>query len=338
MRVGLDQAPPAPVAQRKQAPGSDRLAQGLSRRSIAVAHRQDQATPGKLRALQRRGVGDPPAPCDHWIEMEDVRLRLGITADSALDSLRSLRLQAGNVAAGGGGIAPERHRDEYLAWVETAEVQLRSLFAAPDVWRKLYTDRYWHLRELTSDTPRPYPLVDMEARWQVTRLERLAERLRQAQQFLELPAGSVAVVPDTNVFAHYRRFDEIRWPELAGAKQVRLVVPLLVLDELDKLSYKSRSGGERAAGALRALAWLRGDSLPEAPVHVREGTTLQFLVDPPGHQRRANSDDELLTRVEDLVAVVGEEVRVATGDYGMHVRARARGLRCLTLPEELRLP
>ncbi len=186
--------------------------------------------------------------------MDDIRLHMGMSVTAALDTLKNLTLHGGNIAAGGGGVAPERHRDEYLAWVETAEVQLRSLFAARDVWHELYTERYWHLRELATDTPRPYPLVDMEARWKIERLDRLAERLRQSQQLFDLPADCVAVVPDTNVFAHYRRFNEIRWLDLAGVQTVRLIIPLLVLDELDELSYKSRSGGERS-GSSSASPW-----------------------------------------------------------------------------------
>src|SRR6266571_2222148 len=60
--------------------------------------------------------------------MDDIRLHMGMSVTAALDTLKNLTLHGGNIAAGGGGVAPERHRDEYLAWVETAEVQLRSLF------------------------------------------------------------------------------------------------------------------------------------------------------------------------------------------------------------------
>lgn len=206
------------------------------------------------------------------------------------------------------------------------------------VWLALYSDRYWHLRDLTAETPRPSPLVDMEARWQVERLEAAAERLRQARHIFKLPTDSVAVMPDTNVFAHYRRFDEINWPQLADAPAVRLVIPLLVLDELDELSYKSRSGGERAAGVLRVLRKLRADAPPETPVDVRRAVNLQLLMDPQGHVRLSNNDDEFLTRVEHVAAVVGDRVLVATGDYGMQLRTAVRGLRYLQLPGDLRLP
>src|SRR5205814_6231219 len=48
---------------------------------------------------------------------------------------------------------------------------------------------------------------------------------------------AIAVL-DTHVLLHYRLFDEVDWPTLVGAKPVRLVVPLRVVEELDERSTR----------------------------------------------------------------------------------------------------
>lgn len=102
---------------------------------------------------------------------------------------------------------------------------------------------------------------------------------------------------------------------------------------------KSLPLGERASGVLRSLRKLRGDDPPEKLLDVRQRVELQVLLDPVGHQRRANSDQELLVRAEHLAAMVGDDrVVIATGDLGMQLRATSRRLGCFSMPERLRLP
>lgn len=265
---------------------------------------------------------------------DEVLLRPGIQIGTALEALRTLITRANNVA---GGTGLGQLLNDYLTWVEDAETQLRSLFASDALWRELFSDRYWHLRELAVGRPiRPVPLIVNEARWQAARLDALAQQLVGTQQLFELPTDCMAIVPDANVFAHYRRYNEIDWPKLVAAPSARLIVPLLVIDQLDELSYKSREGGKRAFEVLRAIQHLRGIAPPEAPIDVRPGVALQLMVDPARHKRRANSDDEFLARVEYLASLV-DRVVVATGDYGMRLRAQGRGLRWIDLPQELRL-
>lgn len=267
---------------------------------------------------------------------DELLLRRGTDVSYAIQALSELVTKAGNLARGGGQFG--QLYNSYLMWVEDAEAQLRSLFVSPTLWRELYSERYWRIRQMDTGRPvRPMPLMTNEMTWQQERLDALVQHLRTVQQRFELPPDCVVVVPDTNVFAHYRRYEEIDWPKLIGATSARLIIPLVVLDELDELSYKSREGGHTAAGVLRAMQQLRGTASPESPVEVRSGVTLQVLVDPPGHERRTNADDELLTRVEYLSGLVGGRIIVATGDHGMRLRAQARGLRYLELPQELRL-
>lgn len=269
--------------------------------------------------------------------MNDARLRSGVTVADALKTLGELTTEAENLAHGTVGIHPTDQRDAYLTWVEKAESHLRHFFVVTEPWDDLFSVRYWHLYQLTNGTPHAYSLIRTEATWQSEQLHGLADRLRDGQQLFELPVGHVAIVPDTNVFAHYRTFDQIPWPALTKSASVRVIVALLVLDELDDLSYKARAAGQRAKDVLRALAKLRSDARPEAPVNIQHGVAIQLLPDPPGHVRQPNNDDELLTRVEHLTTVVGNRVSLVTGDYGMQVRASARGVACIRLPDEFRL-
>lgn len=267
---------------------------------------------------------------------EELLLRPGVSVNTVLVTLNDLTARVKNAVSrsGLGGLLTD-----YLTWVENAEFQLRGLFASPSVWQELYSERYWHLRDLAQGRAiRGVPLIANEGAWQGDRLQAIRDQLQEAQQLFDLPREYVAIVPDTDVFVEHKRYDQIDWPKLAGAKKVRLVVPLLVIDQLDDLSYKARpSARERARAVIKDLRKRRGEEAPESPVVVRRDVDLQLLVDPPSHKRRTNEDDEILTRVEYLTALVEGRVAVATGDYGMQLRASARGLRSLALPGVLRL-
>lgn len=128
---------------------------------------------------------------------QDAIVQAGAPVGDPIRVLRELAMHARNVVAVGRDI--EMVRDDYLRWVEDAEVQLRSRFASDGVWRALHSDRYWHIRDLQRSSPRPFPVIDHEARLQADRLEGLGAQLELGQQQFQVPEARTPVVPDTNV-------------------------------------------------------------------------------------------------------------------------------------------
>jgi PIN domain len=261
-------------------------------------------------------------------------------ADDAIARLRELVGSARNLVRRLPGRDQLDYANEYVTWVEDCERYMRSVFLSSWVWEDLQrSPRFAEIRHMTYGTLRPAPLVSMEAEAQAERLEGLIRRLESEFRTFELDNDAVAVLPDTNIFIHFHRYDQIDWPKLVDSPAVRLIVLALVIDELDAKSYRSSALGDRVRGVLRSLRQLRGNSLPEVPVFVRDGVDLQVFMDPPGRRRRPNADDEFLARAEQLANILGRDsVIVATGDLGMQLRATNRGLRHSALDERLRLP
>lgn len=269
----------------------------------------------------------------------ELQLRGNISVQAAIGVLDQLASQLQNIVGSSGGADPIQHAGKYLRWAEGAEASLRQVFASPEVWRAIHTPRFEEIRAISKDTLRPMPLVNLEGEAQRDRFMTLAGRLRSELHAFEVGSDCVAVLPDTNVFLHRFRYDQIDWPKEVGAKCVRLVVPEIVVDELDEKSYKSNLLSRRANEVLKALRRAHIGRSPTTPVEVRSGTELQFLMDPEGHQRRSNADDEFLSRARHLGDIVGaDRLFVATGDLGMQLRAETRRLRVLSLDDKYLLP
>ena len=152
------------------------------------------------------------------------------------------------------------------------------------------------------------------------------------------------VFPDTNVFLHFRRPDEIDWRGLVGSDEVELVIVLPVIRELDKLkaTIAVRRLRERAAGAVR---WLAAMAASEGPTSIRDGVTLSFrrsdpVIDFRFHRLREGIvDDEVVGSVLEFKAEhEGSPVLIVTGDLGMRVLAPGHGLETVAPPEESKLP
>lgn len=268
---------------------------------------------------------------------DSLQLTAGRQPSAVVQSLRQLILQGTNFK--GGGIEVGQLRNSYLEWVEVVERVLRNYFDSPWVWDRLHSARWAEIINLKAETPRPYPLINGEAEAQTQHLIAIVGRLEALYVPFELPSGCVAVVPDTNVFLHYRFFNEIDWPHLAEAEEVRLVVPLLVIGELDKQKVANRvkSRRRRAGKVLSVMRELRKNLPPQSPAQVRRGVGLQVLMEPVRHVRHPNDDEEILDRTSDLASLVEGRLLIATGDHSMELRAVHRGLKFLTLPDELLL-
>lgn len=269
----------------------------------------------------------------------DLRLRPDTPVDAAIESLESLALRGRNIAQGGGGVQATQYRKDYLAWAEDVERAIRHLFeSSDDILRTFHSGRHDLLLDLESKIARPHATISLEAEANTRRMETILARLRSEQGILALPPGCIAAVPDTNVFIHCKWYEDIDWPGEVGAKTVRLVVPLLVTNELDSLSYRRLPEATRAKKVLKSLNTLQAaDDPPGVAVDLPKSSevTLQFLMDPDGHVRRENNDEELLERTAVLAGIVGSDrVVLVTRDFGMQLRARNRGLRSIWMEAE----
>ncbi|MFI5959781.1 PIN domain-containing protein [Cryptosporangium sp. NPDC051539] len=119
---------------------------------------------------------------------------------------------------------------------------------------------------------------------------------------------------------------------------VHLVVPMLLLDELDGQKDRGQDTARtKARVALRTLdaAWRAEHSQSDhGPLRFGElrgdqadMVTVELLPDPRGHQRLSIADDEIIDRAVWVQSMSARAVTIVTYDVGMSTRARLAGLR-----------
>lgn len=233
---------------------------------------------------------------------------------------------------------------EYLAWVDACETRPRAMFAEPDITARLHSPRYVYLyrhdeaddRWVNTNLLVPDP-AGQEAAAQIAYLKSVAAQVRQLEVLSERP-GRVLVY-DTNSLMHHQPPEAIDWPAVAKGRAVRIVVPLVVVDELDRKQHEgSKEMSQRARRALRALDRMLDGTQPGAatPVPGRPGASIEVLLDEAGHRREASADEEIIERSIAAGTDHRRSVTVVTADTGMRLRAQAAGLHVVRLPEKYR--
>ena len=109
----------------------------------------------------------------------------------------------------------------------------------------------------------PLVLLNRETDVWVDRFEGVIAELKALNPFIERP-GHI-VVPDTSAFIEGTYFTELAWQEIAGvaeAELIRLVVPILVVEELDD---HKRVRGDRVPRRARSVLRGCGSCMPAAP-------------------------------------------------------------------------
>ncbi|MGW1715413.1 PIN domain-containing protein [Streptomyces sp. NPDC002156] len=218
-------------------------------------------------------------------------------------------------------------RDGYLSWVEDAERHFRSLFADDIMTDGLYTAAYWEIRRIVQATPRPYPLIHGEVDNQVRRIDAALVQIARIREFASHP-GAI-VVTDTSAFIQGEIFTDFAWPTKMGIKgPVRLVVPIIVVEELDKLKDTGNTtAGDKARKVLKRLREKHRAAGQIFPAPVRDKVTIEVLLDDEGHQRLSIPDDEIIRQAIKIQQMVTGEVTLACVDASMEFRALAKGLK-----------
>ena len=217
-------------------------------------------------------------------------------------------------------------RDRWLRWWSDTDEHLRILFGDGDVAASLYVSQA-RVRDVNLGTM-PWGLLRHEIDVWLDRFTEMIDELMALQPFIERPG--LIVVPDTSAFVEGVYFTELNWQELAdidGRKPVRLVVPVLVLEELDEHKRGRGRTQERSRSVLRRLWELNRDGRQAAAIPGSRPVTVEVLADDSWHVRRPVNDNEIIQRALYVGEVTSKDVILAAADYSMLYQASSTGLK-----------
>jgi hypothetical protein len=279
-----------------------------------------------------------------------VRPLPGVDRHGVLEALDHV---AAELTQFGSGTHTEVYR-AYNEWAIESASYLRGRISQEDIDRLILTRRYWTLQTVSLEHG---PVVNLLLH---TEMGERARELRDAREELrkEIDRWSVGraqlVVPDTGVFLQHRnKFDEVDWAQILGvyADAIRLVIPIVVVDELDGRKRQGGHVGWRAGYSIAKVDELFRHSNPaESTPQLRpadwpqEATSsdrrtcgeviVQMVFETPGHQRLPITDDEIVDQTLAIQSLSGQPVHLVTFDTKMHLRARAAGLKVHKLGDD----
>lgn len=276
-------------------------------------------------------------------------LRDGATAASAQEALRIAHTEVPNAFNAAIG---NTMRDSYLEHVDKLESRLGNVLERPSISGLLHTPRYWHIAAASAtvnDDPTALRISNAAVSQEI---EALRSRLESAHdQFARLAAwlarpGLLTLI-DTNILMHCQPPNQIDWSTELKTHGVtrdcppRLVVPLAVVDELDRKKFEGADTQRRKAqAAIRALRALRHGVGPDEPALFDAAggsrASLEIPRDDVGRTRLPATDDELIAFGQFVARAGNRPAVLVTRDYGAEVRAARAGLKPVWLDEKYR--
>jgi rRNA-processing protein FCF1 len=269
----------------------------------------------------------------------------GANPDNLLQTLRTVHTSASNEHGRGYDNAYQRLLG-YLEWAMSAARLLRNQVRTEDLHTLVLTKRHETLLNNVGN-------LEGETRERLLNLlvdQELAERTETLEAAIQLMqplrkrwgGRQQLVVADSSFFVHYpKKLAKMDLCEATGTHPyagVHLLVPIAVIDELDRLKEASKPQARWRArhtlGVLdRALARDGRGTIgpadfpdPAAAEAVEREMTVEVIFDPPGHVRLPLDDDEIVDRALAVQVIAGQPVKFLTYDTGQGTRALLAGL------------
>ena len=272
--------------------------------------------------------------------------RPGVGLGHLIDTLDSTRNEAFNLRGGGGPGPAYARLLSYLEWAGRAARMLGYQISQADLAALVLNRRYEVLLGSFSTMAATETavqrvvndLVSLELDERVKDFDAAIATLK-AYQTRWSSLGDLLVL-DTNFYVeHPDEVQDVDLAQLTAATtpgwKAHVLVPLLVVDELDRLKRDNR-----ARTALKTLntvfaqvseaqpmGRLRADAPNLGPV------TMEILFDPPEHERLPDNDAEIVDRALAVQILSGRDVTMVTYDTSMAFRARQSGLKDLLLTQ-----
>jgi hypothetical protein len=276
----------------------------------------------------------------------------GANRENVLKMLREVHSTAYNRWSGGANSAHGR-LTEYVEWATAAVSMLSGQVSRADIDRLILTRGYERLLACVgtmtgSDlgTQRVVNgLVSQELQHRVDVLDQAVKAL--TAQVGRWSGAEEFGVFDTSVFIEhddklevmdFAAMMSLTWPD----KPVRILVPAVVMDELDGLKQsKDREVRWRAGYTLavfdRLFAKSTGPAVLRAPdlEAGRGAVVIEAFFDPADHVRLPINDDEIIDRALAIQSLAGRDVTLLTYDTSQSMRARNAGLSARKLAKPL---
>lgn len=269
--------------------------------------------------------------------------RPGINRDDLLQVLHTVHSEAMNAQGGGHRTAYDRLLN-YLEWAQLSTRRLRNMVSQEDLTTLVLTRRHdtlldgvGHLAG-TSQQRLVNLLVNQE-------LEDRADALSAAVTFLREQSTrwdgrEWLVVADSSFYvqnpAMLADADLHQILSLPPAEHIRLMFPIVVVDELDGMKEAGKQRSRWRAGHTLGLldgtlngktsGILRYADMDGEPALWRGQLSMEIVLDQPGHIRLPLADDEIIDRAVAIQALSGSRVRLLTCDTSQHTRGCAVGL------------
>lgn len=233
----------------------------------------------------------------------------------------------------------DKHK-AYLDAVGEGARLLRGQVRPADIDELLFTRRYWSLVDMTA-TPDPAPavvsdLLSLEIDDRLLEVDMTIDSTRDALNRWTATAGQL-VLPDTSFYLRNARvLKNIDFPDILDTEDtITILVPLVVIEELDRAKRRRDAGRRKAQVALAVLEAHAKDGLsgkwkdaPKRTGRAGQGDIwFDVVLDPPGHVPLGNPDAEIIDRALTVEALAGRDVTFLTFDTNQAFRARGAGLK-----------
>lgn len=280
-----------------------------------------------------------------------VTLHPGANRRDVFEVLTRIRAEADN-AMGPGNAGAAGRLTGYLEWAARSARMLHNRIKAADIDRLILTRGYDRLLTAAGSlagtdvgTQRVRNgLIDMELRLRAEALDEIIKDLQSLNP--QWCADDLYAVLDTSVYIeHDDKLEKLDIaPELTAFpdKRLHLLVPIVVIDELDGIKNKGEDFKRwRAAHVLGVLGRIfsPGQRMPgllrNGEQGVRGAVDMEILYDPPGHVRLPINDDEIVDRALAAGPLAGKPVTLVTFDTGQTFRAREADLPVVKLTKPL---
>jgi hypothetical protein len=260
----------------------------------------------------------------------------GIRRTELTKTLTAVRTELGNVR--GKTAQSSEYPMQYLAWVNDSVRMLRHQLPSAEIDRLLLTRRFWAIQ--SAQGFESAKLAETEIDDRTAALGRTIEWLIEADQKWKHTPGRL-VVADSGFFCnHVNKIRDLPFADILDLREVpvRLMLPMVVLDELDGLKQHHNDHARwRAGHTLGVLdeildkdgaGTLRNeDYMPLHTGGIPSGrVSVEVFFDPPGHRRLPINDDDIINRALAIQAEAERDVTFWTFDTSQSTRAKFRGL------------